>query len=101
MENAEKKLCPLCNRELTNQGFGGHMWAAHGVRIGEHAKLEDVNKRLVKLEDELSAKVANLSDKLPDKLQKLEAQVAELRVLHTYKAQKGLEDGKHTAGYNL
>jgi DNA repair exonuclease SbcCD ATPase subunit len=99
MENAEKKLCPLCNRELTNQGFGGHMWAAHGVRIGEHAKLEDVNKRVIKLEDELSAKVAKLSDDLPGKLTKLEAQIDELRKLHTFDIKKGIIDGKHTAGY--
>jgi len=106
----ENKRCPLCDRVLTNQGFGGHMWAAHGIRVGEHAKLEDVQKRVVKLEDSLPARVAKLEEELSAKVanlregagrvEKLEVMVAELRVLHTRDVPKGIEDGKHRASYS-
>ena len=99
----ETKQCPLCDRVLTNQGFGGHMWAAHGIRVGEHAKLEDVQKRVVRLEDDLAAlsKVAHLTDNMPrlEDLKALKAEIRELRDLHVRNGAKGVKNGEHTALY--
>ena len=86
----DKVTCPLCQRELTKQGFGGHMWGTHGVKIGEHAKLADVGTRVVKLEDAI-ARVAKLEDALP-KLTRLEHDVSLLLGMHKM---DGLDDGKH------
>ena len=82
----QMRTCPLCSRTMTAQGLGGHMWATHGVKTGEHAKLEDVNKRVVRLEDSLQARVAVL-----------EQAVEVMKGMH--RSEK-LKDGKHETVLN-
>lgn len=40
------KRCPICDKLLLSRGFGGHMHGIHGVRIGEKARLADLQQRL-------------------------------------------------------
>ena len=42
------KRCPLCDKLVHSRGFGGHMHGIHGVRIGEKARLADLQQRLEK-----------------------------------------------------
>lgn len=45
------KRCPLCERDIKKQGFGGHMWGVHGVKTGQKAQLADLQQRLNQEED--------------------------------------------------
>jgi len=36
------KECPECGKLLKLQGFGGHMWGVHGIRVGDKARLNKV-----------------------------------------------------------
>ena len=33
------KECPECGKLLQLQGYGGHMWGIHGIRVGDKARL--------------------------------------------------------------
>jgi len=95
MANIANKACPLCNREFSAQGLGGHMWAMHGVKVGDRARLEDVNKRVIKLEDELAkARLNDSSAPIQRELEALRSEVKTLHNMHT-KGDMGLDDGKH------
>jgi hypothetical protein len=72
------------------------MWAMHGVKVGDRARLEDVNKRVIKLEDELSkARLNDSSAPILKELASLKAEVATLHNMHT-RGDIGLDGGKHT-----
>ena len=47
------KECPICNKQVDERGFGGHMFGVHGIRIGTRATIEDLQKRLEKTEEEI------------------------------------------------
>ena len=51
------KRCPVCERDIKNQGFGGHMWGVHGVKVGQKAQVADLHQRIAKLEDIWDGKV--------------------------------------------
>jgi len=36
------KECPECGKLLQLQGFGGHMWGVHGIRVGDKARLNEL-----------------------------------------------------------
>jgi hypothetical protein len=93
------KQCPLCNREFSAQGLGGHMWSMHGVKVGDRARLEDVNKRVIKLEDELAK--AKLSDNTPtlSDFNRLKTEVEGLQHMHRLNSDTGLMEGKHKTGF--
>lgn len=44
------KRCPICDKLVRSRGFGGHMHGIHGVRIGEKARLADLQQRLERSE---------------------------------------------------
>jgi hypothetical protein len=48
------KRCPVCGREIKAQGFGGHMWGVHGIKVGRKAELADLQQRIEKYETYLS-----------------------------------------------
>ena len=93
----DSKKCPLCDRDLTPQGFGGHMWGVHGIRTGEHAKLADVNKRVARLEETVPGSVAKLQEATAARITTLESQVGQLISMH--KPAK-LQEGKHLTQLN-
>lgn len=77
------------------------MWGVHGIRTGEHAKLADVNKRVAKLEETVPGSVAKLQEDAQNRLTKLEAWMAEMRIMHTAGVKLGIDDGKHTGMYGV
>ena len=36
------KRCAECGKLLKLQGFGGHMWGVHGIRVGDKARLNEL-----------------------------------------------------------
>jgi hypothetical protein len=44
------KTCPICGRHIKAQGFGGHMWGVHGIKVGRKAELADLQQRLDRYE---------------------------------------------------
>ena len=84
-----RKICPLCEKDLPAQGFGGHMWGVHGVKIGDRAKLSDVQKRVAKLEDDVPTRIAKLEDRMNKLIDK-----------HKLGTAQGLDpQGAHKVGY--
>ena len=58
------KTCPICGKKIKSQGYGGHMWGVHGVKVGETAQIKE---RLDKLEKEVN-QLYQLLNKLVDGL---------------------------------
>jgi len=98
METVTTKVCPICEKKLTAQGWGGHMWGVHGMKTGEHAKLADVQKRMARLEETVPGSVAKLEEDARNRLATLEAEVSVLKSMHT---PAKLEEGRHKTQLNI
>ena len=56
-----KKKCPICGRVISSQGYGGHMWGVHGVKVGEKANIEERLNRIEQKVDTLNEVVLKLT----------------------------------------
>ena len=45
------KECPICHKLVKAQGFGGHMHGVHSVKVGQKARLADLQQRLERYDD--------------------------------------------------
>lgn len=48
----KSKACEICGKKIKPQGYGGHLFLVHNVKTGVVARLEEVQKRLDKIEGE-------------------------------------------------
>lgn len=74
----QKHKCPECGKELTcAKAVSGHMWFAHGKRIGEKASLYD-NIRKLEREKRTNPDSIERIKKIEDLVEKLVKAVSEL-----------------------
>lgn len=47
-----KVKCPICNKEVDSQGYGGHLFIAHQKKVGIRAEIEELKRKIKLLEKE-------------------------------------------------
>lgn len=72
------ETCKICNKIFDKQGYGGHMWGVHGIRVGlkKYAQesadmvhmmrpvLEELKEKLLPTYTEIQQKVSELEKAL-------------------------------------
>ena len=59
------KECPECGKHLQLQGFGGHMWGVHGIRVGDKARLNKVYEWVMATTRNMDTGVISIPDNSP------------------------------------
>lgn len=45
-DNRIKKVCSICGKEFFGQGYGGHMWNRHNIKVGRKVELQQLKSKL-------------------------------------------------------
>ena len=59
------KKCPECGKLLKLQGYGGHMWGVHGIRVGDKARLNKVYEWMMATTRDTDTGIIRIPDDAP------------------------------------
>ena len=59
------KACPECAKLLKLQGYGGHMYGVHGIRVGDKARLNMVVEWVMSTTRDQESGVIRIKDDSP------------------------------------
>lgn len=80
----KSEICKICGKTFDKQGYGGHMWGVHNVRVGLKAYAQEAADRfhkIVPMLDDIQKAYPELKQKIVDLEQRLKIVESKLTII--------------------